>query len=85
MVYKSNNYYGGSQYPVYRAHGLRGNGLGGFLRGFLKTIAPHVKKGLVSVGKQALHVGVNVLEDMSTNNVSFKDAFKNWENLKLIS
>ena len=54
----------------------RGGGLGGLFRGFLRTVTPHLKKGLMNIGKRALKASANALEDMSTNNTSFKDAVK---------
>ena len=38
---------------------------------------PFLKRGLASVGKKALNVGVNALNDIAENNTSVKDAFKN--------
>ena len=50
----------------------RGNGLGGILRGLARHALPILK----NVGKRALKVGIDALNDSSTNNVPFKQAFK---------
>ena len=52
--------------PAY--HGIvmqRGYGLGGFFRGLVRAVAPHVKQGLKKVGKKALKTGLQVISDVS--------------------
>ena len=62
---------------MYRAQPLqRGYGFGGLFRGFLRSIAPIAKRGLLSVGKEALKVGARALEDVRDNNTSIKQALK---------
>ena len=43
----------------------RGYGIGGILKGLIRTFAPVVKKGLLNFAKQALCSGVQVLDDVS--------------------
>lgn len=54
----------------------RGHGLGGMFRGLLRTVTPHLKKGLAYAGKRALTAGANALSDVSEG-TSIKDALKN--------
>ena len=56
--------------PMYTAQ--RGYGVGGLLRGLARHALPILK----NVGKRALQVGVDALNDASTNNISLKQAFK---------
>lgn len=61
--------------PVFRgSFHQKGYGLGSTI---FKNVLPFLKKGLATVGKRALNVGVNALSDMAENNTSAKDAFKN--------
>ena len=63
--------------PIFSAQPLqRGYGFGGLFRGFLKTIAPMAKRGLLSVGKAALNAGARALEDVRDNDTSVKQALK---------
>ena len=63
--------------PVFRARALqRGYGFGGLFRGFLRSIAPIAKRGLLSVGKEALRAGARALEDVRDNDTSIKQALK---------
>ena len=63
--------------PIFSTQPLqRGYGFGGLFRGFLKTIAPIAKRGLLSVGKAALNAGARALEDVRDNDSSVKDALK---------
>ena len=43
----------------------RGYGIGGIFKGLTRTFAPVVKKGLLSLVKQALQSGFQVLDDVS--------------------
>ena len=63
---------------IFRAMGRRqrGSGLGGLFRSAARFLTPHLKKGLKYAGKRALTAGSNMIQDMSDNNTSFKDAFK---------
>ena len=62
---------------MYRAQPLqRGYGFGGLFRGFLRSIAPIAKRGLLSVGKEALKAGARALEDVRDNDTSIKQALK---------
>ena len=61
--------------PIFSTQPLqRGYGFGGLFRGFLKTIAPIAKRGLLSVGKAALNAGARALEDVRDNDSSVKEA-----------
>ena len=61
--------------PVFRgSYHQKGYGLGSTI---FKNVMPFLKRGLASVGKKALNVGVNALNDIAENNTSVKDAFKN--------
>ena len=63
--------------PIFSTQPLqRGYGFGGLFRGFLKTIAPIAKRGLLSVGKAALNAGARALEDVRDNDSSVKEALK---------
>ena len=63
--------------PVFRGRALqRGYGFGGLFRGFLRSIAPIAKRGLLSVGKEALRAGARALEDVRDNDTSMKQALK---------
>ena len=63
--------------PVFRGRALqRGYGFGGLFRGFLRSIAPIAKRGLLSVGKEALKAGARALEDVRDNDTSIKQALK---------
>ena len=42
----------------------KGYGLGGIFKGFMKSVAPKLKQGLVYVGKQALKTGLESLGDV---------------------
>lgn len=75
-MYRGRRYQSGGAMRIYIPRYQRGGSLGGLFRGFLRTVTPHLKKGLVNIGKRALKAGANALEDMSTNNTSFKDAVK---------
>ncbi len=75
-VYRGRRYQSGGATRIYIPRYQQGGSLGGLFRGFLSTVSPHLKKGLMNIGKRALKAGANALEDMSTNNTSFKDAVK---------
>lgn len=46
----------------------RGHGLGSFLKGLIKTSAPLLKKGAVSIGKQALKTGLSMAQNYLNDN-----------------
>ena len=73
---KTQTGYGGIR--MFRAPPLqRGYGIGGIFKGLFRTVSPFIKKGLLQVGKRALTMGANALDDVSKNNTSFKGAMKN--------
>ena len=54
------------QLPAFKdAACQRGYGIGGIFKGLGRTFAPVVEKGLLSLRKQALQSGVQVLDDIS--------------------
>jgi hypothetical protein len=70
--------YGYGGIKMFRAPPLqRGYGIGGIFKGLFRTVSPFIKKGLLKVGKRALTMGANALDDVSKNNTSFKGAMKN--------
>lgn len=56
---------------------MRGHGLGSWFSGIFRSALPFLAKGAKAIGKEALRAGVNVLDDVTENNASFKDAFNN--------
>ena len=66
----------GSGLPVFRGGVMqKGYGLGGLFKGMLRTVTPHLKRGLAEVGKQVLKNGVRVMEDVAKGE-NFKSAAK---------
>ena len=57
----------------------RGNGLGNIFKGLSRFVVPLAKKGAQYLGKTAVEVGKNVINDVS-NGKSIKESMKN--NLK---
>lgn len=56
----------GSGLNFYQGTSLqKGYGLGGLFRSFFRAAVPLFKSGAKAVGKQLLHSGVNVLDDVS--------------------
>ena len=56
------NYHG--EHSCNLKHALqKGYGLGGLFKGLVRTLAPALKRGLISVGKRALQTGTEVLND----------------------
>lgn len=53
----------------------RGSGIGSFLRGVFRYVLPYVRKGASVVGKEALRAGMNIVNDVTENNTSFRDSF----------
>lgn len=53
----------------------RGHGLGSFLSGLFRRALPLLTRGARVVGKEALHTGMNILDDVA-HNTPFKDAFR---------
>lgn len=51
--------------------GQRGAGVGSFLKGIYRRIIPHLKRGGKEIGKaagrEALHTGINILDELATN------------------
>ena len=53
----------------------RGHGIGSFLGGLFRRVLPYLTSGVRDVGKEALRVGANIIEDVE-NNMPFKVAAK---------
>ena len=53
----------------------RGNGIGSFLAGLFRKAVPLLTRGAKTIGKEALHTGINVLGDL-TQSVPFKESLK---------
>jgi len=59
-------YHQGFGLPAFRGPALqKGYGLGGLFKGLVRTFAPAIKRGLVTLGRRALKTGVEVLHDYS--------------------
>lgn len=56
------------------SRGQRGHGIGSFLGGLFRRALPFLAKGARAVGREALRAGINVLDDVTENNMSFKDS-----------
>lgn len=54
----------------------RGHGIGSFLGGLFRRALPLLQRGARAVGKEALRTGMNILDDVGTNNVPFKQSLK---------
>lgn len=58
--------------PYQKGHG----GIGRFLGGLLRRALPFLKSGARAVGKEALRAGMNIIDDISTQNVPFKQSLR---------
>lgn len=56
------------------SRGQRGHGIGSFLAGLFRRALPLITKGARAVGKEAVRAGMNILEDVTENNMGFKDS-----------
>lgn len=54
----------------------RGHGIGSFLAGLFRRALPLIKSGARSIGKEVLRAGVNIMDDVTTHHVPFKQAFR---------
>ena len=63
------NVYAGSTYQ-------RGSGIGSFIGAIFRKIAPYLTSGAKAVGKEAVRAGLNLLDDIVNDEVSFKDSVK---------
>ena len=62
-VYASSNY-------------QRGSEIGSFIGAIFRKIVPYLSSDAKAVGKEAVRAGLNVLDDIANNGVSFKDSVK---------
>lgn len=65
----------------------RGHGIGRFLGGLFRSVLPLLSRGAKAIGREALRTGLHVIEDVSGNNIPFKESLKrrareSGENLK---
>ena len=63
--------------PIFSKHRVQqGHGFGSLFRGLMKSIAPIAKRGLLSIGKEALSAGARAMGDIRDNKTSVRDAVK---------
>lgn len=76
-----NHQYGGSGRGVNNifvgSRGQRGHGVGSFLAGLFRRALPFITKGARAIGKEAVRASVNVIDDITENNMSFTDSLQN--------
>jgi hypothetical protein len=66
----------GNGMPVFvGSRGQRGHGLGSMLSGLFRNAMPLIRRGLGTIGKQALKTGVEIVNDVSEGR-SVKEAAK---------
>ena len=53
-----------------------GYGVGSFLGGLFRHIVPLLKRGSIALGKEVLRSSADVVDDITENNLSLKDAVK---------
>lgn len=61
----------------------RGHGIGSFLGGLYRTVLPLFKSGMKAFGKETIRSGFNVLDDVTNNNMNFREALKKRSNESL--
>lgn len=76
-VYYKQQVGGGVDSVFVGAPRMRGHGLGSWFSGIFRSALPILAKGARAVGKEALKAGVNMLDDVAENNMSFRDSFHN--------
>ena len=55
----------GAGIPVFRGGVMqKGYGLGGLFKGLMRTVTPHLKRGLLKAGQHVLKNGIQVMEDV---------------------
>lgn len=54
----------------------RGHGIGSFLGGLFRRALPMISSGLRAIGKEALRGGLHVVDDITNQNMNFKDSLK---------
>lgn len=64
-----NNVFVGSPYQ-------RGHGIGSFLGGLFRSVLPLLTRGAKAIGKEALRGGLHIIEDVSGNNIPFRDSLR---------
>lgn len=58
--------------PFQKGHG----GIGSFLGGLFRRALPFLRRGARAVGKEALRAGMNIIDDVSENKATFKEALR---------
>ena len=58
--------------PIYQT----GHGVGSFLAKIYRSVLPYIKKGAKKLGKEFLRTGANVVQDMTEENLPFKESLK---------
>ncbi|XP_044578865.1 uncharacterized protein F54H12.2-like [Cotesia glomerata] len=78
-----NNQAGGGYIEKYNRFGKvyvgsyqHGHGIGAFLGGLFRRVVPFLGKAVRAVGKEALHAGMNVLSDVTTGQIPFKQSLE---------
>lgn len=61
---------------VYVGSYQHGHGIGAFLGGLFRRVVPFLGKAARAIGKEAIHTGVNVLSDVATGQVPFKQSLE---------
>uniref|UniRef100_A0A6V7KHW5 Uncharacterized protein n=1 Tax=Bracon brevicornis TaxID=1563983 RepID=A0A6V7KHW5_9HYME len=54
----------------------RGHGIGAFLGGLFRRIMPFLGSAARAVGKEAIHAGMNVVSDVASRRVPFREALE---------
>uniref|UniRef100_A0ABD2X0Q3 N-acetyltransferase domain-containing protein n=1 Tax=Trichogramma kaykai TaxID=54128 RepID=A0ABD2X0Q3_9HYME len=76
-LYYYNDQIGGGIRNIYvGAPRQRGHGVGGWLGGLIRTIAPYIRNGAKAVGKEAARAGVQILGDVSRGDMSLHDSVR---------
>lgn len=75
--YYENQIGGGRMHNVFvGAPYQRGHGIGSFLGGLFRSVLPLLSKGAKAIGKEALRAGLHVVEDVSGNNIPFRESLR---------
>ena len=67
---------GGVRHVYAGAPFQRGSGIGSFLGGIFRQILPYLGRAAKAVGKEAVHAGLNVFDDVVHDRSTLKDSFK---------
>ena len=67
---------GGVKNDFTGARNQRGRGVGVWLGDLFQYIIPYVKSGVKTVGKETLHAGMHILQDVADGNALFSDSLR---------